>query len=96
MHQHVDLESVQEERAREAWASRATLVSSFQGVVRDALAAPRGGRPGVAYELAKLCNRLDNAGVDPQPLAGDFDIVDFVFRHTHYDECSNWHFFRRS
>lgn len=25
-----------------------------------------------------------------------FDVVDYVFTHTHYDECSNGFFFRRS
>jgi hypothetical protein len=96
MHQHVDPESVQEERAREAQASRANLVLSFQVAVRDAQVAARDGRSEISYELARLCNRLDNAGVNPQSLADGLDIVDFVFRNTHYDECSNWHFFRRS
>lgn len=25
-----------------------------------------------------------------------FDVPEYVFRHTHYDECSNGRFFRRS
>lgn len=73
------------------------LLCSQVYAARTLLVAPTLGRElsRIAYEMARLTKLLDNSGVNPQSLVS-MDLADFIFAHTHYDECSNWYFFRRS
>lgn len=65
----------------------------------------QGVKPSVeklGYELANLdyiykSNREnEETNALYRRLIRKLDITDYVFAHTHYDECSNGHFFRRS
>lgn len=54
----------------------------------------------LGYELASLNydSRKENDETNKlyRRLLQKIDVTDYVFAHTHYDECSNGYFFRRS
>lgn len=98
MHQGIDARTDAELQAEKA-ERRAALDAkclSLQRLMRKALESNDAKQKReIAYRVADLCNEIHNDGLNPQAFCST-DLADFVFHYTHYEECSNWFFFRRS
>ncbi len=99
MHQEYSSETVAEERTRAKKAQKEKLQDEKQALetrITNLVADSSASKRQRAYDLAKALSDYESLFGSPQSLLGTFDAVDFIFCHTHYDEMSNWFFFRRS
>lgn len=98
MHQTIDNRTEAEVKADRAALLKSELDAhclSLKRLMAQTWGLTAERRKDIAYRVADLCHAIHQRGGNPQSLV-ETELTDFVWNNTHYDECSNWFFFRRS